>query len=124
MEDFNKEDKSKQEEFKEQEPQNDFGDTIKRVAMTAIGGVADAAEAIAKGVQSAANKENIDRLAQKGENAVKQVKDFSESAAKQVLDFGSDTVNKIKKAWDESKAVDAAQESVKSLEDDIMASLK
>ncbi len=137
------EDKDYKDNENKDEEQNDFeeqvnevGDTIKRATMVAIGGVANAAEAIAKSVQNVATKENLEKLAQKGEQAVKQVKDFSESTAKQVKDFSestakqvkdfsSETMNKMKKAKEENEENEEIFDvDIESIEDDIIASLK
>lgn len=73
-----------------------FEQKIKKAMMATLGTVAGAVEKAADVVSSAMTKENIDRMAEKGEQAFEQAKAFGTSALKQVKEMGQEAYDKVK----------------------------
>lgn len=69
---------------------------IKKAMMATLGTVAGAVEKAADMVSSAVTKENIDKMAEKGEQALQQAKAFGTSAFRQVKEMGQDAYDKVK----------------------------
>ncbi len=72
-------------------PGNDH--PLKKAAMAAIGAISGAVEKVADAIGEATTQENIDKMARKGEDVFRKVKDFGAGAAE-----------KVKHAVDETKA--------------------
>lgn len=86
-----------------QEEHNENGnggieDTLKKAVMATIGTVAGAVEKVGDVISGVVNKENIDKMAHKGEETFKQVKDFTVDTANTVKDFTVKTYDKVKHA--------------------------
>jgi epoxyqueuosine reductase QueG len=122
LEDKNPIEEETKEQIPENEEQDGIEDKLKRIAYAAIGGVADVADNIAEAARNVATKENIDRLAVKGEKAVKKVKEVSENVAKQAVSLSSDAIEKIKSIIDEIE-IDDPKEQLTDIKHDIMDSL-
>lgn len=71
--------------------QENFDEKLKKIAMAGIGAVTNAVEKSKEAIESFATKENIEHLAEKGEDALKQVQTF-----------GEETARKVKDAWEDS----------------------
>lgn len=95
---------------------------VKRAAMATIGTVADAVEKAADMLSGVINKENIDRMAKKGEETIGRVADFGESVfekvkhaldsreAEEMRESLSDAADGLRRALE--KAGDALQRAV------------
>lgn len=89
---------------------------LKKAAMATIGAVTGAVEKVADAIGDLASKENIDRMAKKGEEVFDQVKEF-----------GAQTYEKVKTSISDSMTgepleLDAAKEQLGRLLDDLRAS--
>lgn len=73
-----------------------FEQKIKKAMMATLGTVAGVVEKAADVVSSAVTKENIDKMAEKGEQTLQQAKDFGTSAFRQVKEMGQDAYDKVK----------------------------
>ena len=71
-------------------------ETLKKAAMATIGTIAGAVEKVGDVLSGVVNKENIDKMAQKGEETYKQVKDFTVDTAHSVKDFTVEAYDKVK----------------------------
>ena len=91
--------------------------SVKRAAMATIGTITEVVEKVADAVGNIANKENIDKMAQKGEDAFKQARDFGVSAVKQVKEFGAEAYGKAKSAVTNTDTRSALNDAADSLRD-------
>ena len=94
-----------------------FEQSVKRAAMATIGTITEVVEKMADAVGNIANKENIDKMAQKGEETFKQAKDLGASAVKQVKDFGTEAYGKAKSAVNNTDTRSALNDAADSLRD-------
>lgn len=78
-------------------PENEGGEvTLKKAVMATLGTVAGAVEKAADAISSVVSRENIDKMAEKGEQAVKSARDFGTDAIRQVVGFGQEAFSKVK----------------------------
>lgn len=78
---------------------------LKQLAKAGLGVVSSAIEKTGEAISSLVKEENIDKMAAKGEEAFQQVKAF-----------GASTVDKVKRAWDESAAAAKDEEKTAKLQ--------
>lgn len=88
-------------EEKNKTPEGDH--VLKKAVMMTVGTIANAVEITADVIGRAVTKENLDRLADKGEKAMQKVMNFGEETFKQVSEKGTQAVEAVKKAFKEEE---------------------
>jgi polyhydroxyalkanoate synthesis regulator phasin len=83
-------------------PGND--NPLKKAAMAAIGAISGAVEKVADMIGEATSRENIDKMAKKGEGTYESIRGKSEDIFKRVKDFSAETAEKVKRAVDQPQA--------------------
>ncbi len=115
---MNEENKNNAPPQEDNQPHGSVEETLKKAVMATIGTLTDAVEKLGGVIAGVVNKENIDKMAQKGEKTFKQVKDFTVETAHTVKDFTVDTYDKVKQAMtpaeeDVSSALTSAADSLR-----------